>query len=118
LTSRTKPWRAACVDVTVQTRGSIDTLSGCTSDVPAHAIQRATVVREAGRHDRCRPDFRLLHGVVAPSVRRVTGLLGDGRRRSVRTVALRDRDLLARIDELGVPLLGSMPRMPEPVAAP
>jgi hypothetical protein len=93
---------ARCVDVTVQTRGSarfgerqsgrVNTLSGCTSDVPAHAIQRATVVREAGRHDRCRPDFRLLHGVVAPSVRRVTVLLGDGRRRSVRTVALRDAD--------------------------
>jgi anion-transporting ArsA/GET3 family ATPase len=32
-----------------------------------------------------------------------------------RTLAQRDQDLMARIDELGVPLLGSVPRMPEPV---
>ncbi|MFN2464373.1 MAG: ArsA family ATPase [Candidatus Dormibacteria bacterium] len=33
----------------------------------------------------------------------------------LRTLALRDRDLLGRIEELGVPVLGSMPRMNEPV---
>jgi anion-transporting ArsA/GET3 family ATPase len=33
----------------------------------------------------------------------------------LRTLALRDSDLLARIDELGVPVLGSVPRMTEPV---
>ena len=32
-----------------------------------------------------------------------------------RTLAQRDRDLLARVDELGVPVLGSVPRMSEPV---
>ena len=32
-----------------------------------------------------------------------------------RTLAQRDQDLMARVDELGVPLLGSVPRMPEPV---
>ena len=81
-----------CVDVTVQVGGITDLSSGCTSDVPSHALDRAAVAREVGRHDRCHPDFRLLHGVVEASVRRVTVLLGDGRRRSVRTVALRDGD--------------------------
>jgi anion-transporting ArsA/GET3 family ATPase len=33
----------------------------------------------------------------------------------LRTLALRDRDLMARVEELGVPVLGSVPRMPEPV---
>jgi len=33
----------------------------------------------------------------------------------LRTLGLRDRDLLGRIGDLGVPLLGSVPRMPEPV---
>ena len=32
-----------------------------------------------------------------------------------RTLGQRDHDLMARIEELGVPLLGSVPRMPEPV---
>jgi arsenite-transporting ATPase len=32
-----------------------------------------------------------------------------------RTLALRDQDLMSRIDELGVPVLGSVPRMHEPV---
>jgi anion-transporting ArsA/GET3 family ATPase len=32
-----------------------------------------------------------------------------------RTLAQRDQDLMSRIDELGVPLLGTVPRMPEPV---
>jgi anion-transporting ArsA/GET3 family ATPase len=34
---------------------------------------------------------------------------------ALRTLALREQDLLARIEELGVPLIGSAPRMPEPV---
>lgn len=33
----------------------------------------------------------------------------------LRTLALRDRDLLARVADLGVPVLGSVPLMPEPV---
>ncbi|MDQ6746891.1 MAG: AAA family ATPase [Candidatus Dormibacteraeota bacterium] len=33
----------------------------------------------------------------------------------LRTLALRDQDLLARLEDLGVPLLGSVPRMLEPV---
>ncbi|GAC1329303.1 MAG: ArsA family ATPase [Candidatus Dormibacteria bacterium] len=33
----------------------------------------------------------------------------------LRTMALRDRDLLAHIEDLGVPVLGSIPRMSEPV---
>jgi anion-transporting ArsA/GET3 family ATPase len=32
-----------------------------------------------------------------------------------RILAQRDKDLVARVEELGVPLLGSVPRMPEPV---
>ena len=32
-----------------------------------------------------------------------------------RTQGQRDQDLMARIADLGVPLLGSVPRMPEPV---
>jgi anion-transporting ArsA/GET3 family ATPase len=33
----------------------------------------------------------------------------------LRTLAQRDRDLLGRIEELGVPVLGSVPRMSEPI---
>ncbi|MEA2684388.1 MAG: hypothetical protein QOK05_2716 [Chloroflexota bacterium] len=33
----------------------------------------------------------------------------------LRTLAMRDRDLLERVEELGVPVLGSVPRMPEPI---
>ena len=33
----------------------------------------------------------------------------------LRTLALRDRDLLGRIEELGIPVLGSVPRMSEPI---
>jgi hypothetical protein len=40
--------------------------------------------------DTCNPPFRLLHGVVDGSVMAVDVVLGDGRRRTVRTVAVGD----------------------------
>ncbi len=77
-----------CVVVAVRSPGMYDGAIDCTSGAPRHRVLRDAVALQAGQEDRCRPDFRLLHGVVEGSVRRVTVLLGDGRRRTVGTVEL------------------------------
>ena len=81
-----------CVVVAVRSPGMYDGATDCTSGAPRFRVRRDTAAVEAAREDRCGPDFRLLHGVVDATVQRVTVLLGDGRRRTARSVALREAE--------------------------
>ena len=77
---------SSCVVVTLNGlgRGRV-----CESGVPIESLAGVDLAR-AGGTDTCNPPFRLLHGVVDGSVTAVTVVLGDGRRRTVRTVAVGD----------------------------
>ena len=77
---------SSCVVVTLNGlgRGRV-----CESGVPNESLAGVDLARAAGT-DTCNPPFRLLHGVVDGSVTAVTVVLGDGRRRTVRTVAVGD----------------------------
>jgi hypothetical protein len=85
-----------CVRIGVRVRerdGSLGGGSGtaaCTTGAPLDELVLDSDLLQALEEDRCAPDFRLMHGVVGRSVRRVTVLLGDGRRRVAATAALRD----------------------------
>jgi len=85
-----------CVDVRVQIGPNDDNSRSCHSGGPQDSLEQAFAGSpETSAEDRCKPDFRLLHGVVSPSVRRVTVVLGDGRRRAVRAVRTPDGERLA-----------------------
>ena len=77
---------SSCVVVTLNGlgRGRV-----CESGVPNESLAGVDPARAAGT-DTCNPPFRLLHGVVDGSVTAVTVVLGDGRRRTVRTVPVGD----------------------------
>ena len=85
-----------CVSIGVRVRerdGSLGGGSGedvCTTGALLDELILDSDILQAREVDRCAPDFRLMHGVVPRSVRRVTVLLGDGRRRVAATAALRD----------------------------
>ena len=64
--------------------------SDCARGTPRDDLFFETDFVQARVQDRCEPDFRLMHGTVPASTRRVTVLLGDGRRRSAPTAVLRD----------------------------
>ena len=83
-----------CVGVDVRVRRDGGNSGGgttmCTSGRPVEELVLDLDVYKARAQDRCSPDFRLLHGLVAASVKRVTVLMGDGRRRTAPTARLRD----------------------------
>jgi anion-transporting ArsA/GET3 family ATPase len=83
-------------------------------------------LREAGMHlygavvNKRLPEFLVDDAAAALARRMTTGsdaleaALGNNYL-ALRTVAQREHDLMARIEELGAPLVASAPRMPEPV---
>jgi hypothetical protein len=62
----------------------------CSSAEPRGDLGFGSDVAQANLLERCRPDIRLVYGIVPASVRSATVLLGDGRRRSAPLSALRD----------------------------
>ena len=61
----------------------------CTRGLPTEELILDSDFTQAREADRCTPGFRLMHGIVGASVRRVTVVLGDGRRSRAPTAALR-----------------------------
>ncbi len=85
--------RCVGVDVSVRRNGGGNSGGGttmCTSGRPVEDLVLDLDLYKARAQDRCSPDFRLVHGLVAASVTRVTVLMGDGRRRTAPTARLRD----------------------------
>jgi len=81
-----------CIELTLSSGRPLQGPSGqsiCSILGPDDALGFDTDFSRARLQDRCGPDFRLVFGVVASSVRRVTVVLGDGRGRSAPTAALR-----------------------------
>jgi hypothetical protein len=76
-----------CAEVRVQSsRGGGESSRSCDGDEPRDGLNFAGA--QPDTKDLCHPDFRLVHGVAAAAVRRVTVLLGDGRRVGARTASL------------------------------
>ena len=85
-----------CVDLRITRGRGSGGSSSCVSAVPRDSLAFFEgSPSEASSADECRPDFRLVNGVVASSVRRVTVLLGDGSRRAARTAPLSGRPQIA-----------------------
>jgi hypothetical protein len=84
--------RCVGVDISVRSAsgGSGGGTTTCTSGTPVDEIILDFDLFKARPQERCSPDFRLLHGLVAASVERVSVLMGDGRRRTPATVKLED----------------------------
>ena len=81
-----------CVDIRISRGLGSGGSSSCVSDAPRDTLGFFEgSPAEASSADQCGPDFRLVNGVVASSVQRVTVLLGDGSRRKARTAALPGR---------------------------
>ncbi len=81
-----------CVELTLTSERPLLGPTGqsiCSGDAPLDSLGFDSDSARARLQDRCSPDFRLVYGVVPASVRRVTVVLGDGRRRSAQTAALR-----------------------------
>lgn len=82
-----------CVEVKLRaaTSASLDFGQAiCTDEGPRGSFAVTTDVVQVQVLERCDADFRLVYGMVANDVRRVTVVLGDGRRRSAPIVSLRD----------------------------
>ena len=91
-----------CTEVSVQSlRGGGESSRSCRGEEPRDSLSFAGELGEPVTKDRCDPDFRLVHGVVAAAPRRVTVLLGDGRRVSARTALLPGGEYLAYAVEIG-----------------
>jgi len=86
-----------CVEVALHgARGSSLSSISCASANPRDSVMLLDGPRsEAALEQRCSPGFRLLHGVVAASVKAVGALLGDGRLRPARTALLAGGEQLA-----------------------
>jgi len=82
-----------CVSVTVGSdRGSESSSDTCSGDAPRDALEGVLFDGPTGADitDRCRPKFRLVHGVEDANVTRVSALLGDGRRMAARIARFTD----------------------------
>ncbi len=80
-----------CIELTLSSQGPLVGPSGqaiCAGSGPRDSLGFEVDSARASLLDRCSPDVRLVYGVVPASVRRVTVVLGDGRRRSAQTTAL------------------------------
>lgn len=75
-----------CIGVDVKGGGGTIT---CSSGTPLDSLFGELDFLQAGARDLCSPRFRLLHGVLPASVKRVTVLMGDGRRRTAPTAGVR-----------------------------
>lgn len=81
-----------CVRVTAGGGRSSESSSSCAGDAPLDAFENlfSGGAGGAGTTDRCRPRFRLVHGVADANVTGVSALLGNGRRIAARTAPFAD----------------------------
>ena len=81
--------RCTTLDLDTGSGSEFTDVVSCQSDEPRDALSFATeTLGQLSSEERCSQRFRLVHGIAESSVRRVTVLLGDGRRRAARTAAL------------------------------
>jgi hypothetical protein len=83
-----------CADVRIRHGGSSTSSSRCVGAAPRDSLTLVVDDASVSTEDSCTPPFRLLHGIVEASVRHVTFLLGDGRRRAARTAPFGDGERL------------------------
>lgn len=82
-----------CVRVTAAGGRGSGSSSSCAGDAPLDAAFEDLFsggAEGAGTTDRCRPRFRLVHGVADANVTGVSALLGNGRRIAARTAPFAD----------------------------
>ena len=81
-----------CVRVTAAGGRGSESSGSCAGDAPLDAFEDlfSGGAGGAGTTDRCRPRFRLVHGVADANVTGVSALLGNGRRIAARTAPFAD----------------------------
>ncbi|MEY2440902.1 MAG: hypothetical protein QOJ46_328 [bacterium] len=79
-----------CLEVSVRGGRQRSSSETCVGAAPRDESLFGATGQEASVEDRCTPQFRLLHGVVAAAAQRVVVLLGDGTSRTARTRPLGD----------------------------
>ncbi len=81
-----------CLRVTAGSDRGSESSGSCTGDAPRDAFEGLFSGGRggAGTTDRCRPRFRLVHGVADANVTGVSALLGDGRRVAARSAPFAD----------------------------